>query len=388
MDNNLISRNLEQEQNEMRFDRLNINFARNFEVMRKIAIILSVLALIASSCGNKKVPFDYSTLPTEWTMLTEISDENFVVCEGEKEMLIIEENTLTRLYIAVGEQWRLEILEAYQVGETVIFNVKSSDGHKYELKFVWVNKEKGLAQWIFDESDFGTFVAEDKVSEYPKLAKCFADEEEYLPTVAVNPEDFVLSEEIVFTDELIPKKIVGDLNKDGKEDCVIITKQTKKEFASVENSFSKKVDRNRRGILIAFRKDDGWYEKVLAIPNCFLSENEDGGIYFAPELSVEILNGNLRVNYGHGRYGWWRYTFRYQNNNFELIGYDTEEMSSGRLERGISINFLAKKKQTKTYDEDENMIEEIWQNIEIKNLVKLTDIDFDEFSVSSCYTEK
>ena len=44
---------------------------------------------------------------------------------------------------------------------------------------------------------------------------------------------------------------------------------------------------------------------VLATKNydCFSSENEDGGVYFAPELDISIEKGNLYVHYGHGRYG-------------------------------------------------------------------------------------
>ena len=89
-------------------------------------------------------------------------------------------------------------------------------------------------------------------------------------------------------------------------------------------------------------------------------------------------------------------TFRYRNNNFELIGYDESNNRGPVTESLISINFLTKKKQTKTntnpdYDGDtdeEEEFEETWQDIVINNLVKLTDIkDFSEFSVSSCYTE-
>jgi hypothetical protein len=73
---------------------------------------------------------------------------------------------------------------------------------------------------------------------------------------------------------------------------------------------------------------------------CFESENEDGGVYFPPELWVEIKKGNLYIHYGHGRYGWWEYTFRYRNSDFELIGYDDEDFYS---RMATSINFPAKK---------------------------------------------
>jgi hypothetical protein len=202
------------------------------------------------------------------------------------------------------------------------------------------------------------------------------------------------SKNLVRSDETILEEIFGDLNNDGEDDCVIITKQTKKEAMSVKNQFDEEVDRNRRGIVIAFKEGE-YYNTILAIPDCFSSENEDGGVYFAPELSVEILKGNLKIHYGHGRYGWWQYLFRYRNNNFELIGYDGFSHRGPIMQNGVSINFLTKKQQTLTNtnldaeDESEEVIEETWQNITISNLVKLIDIkDFDEFSVSDYYTEK
>ena len=189
-----------------------------------------------------------------------------------------------------------------------------------------------------------------------------------------NPEDLVCS------DETILEKIFGDLNNDGEEDCVIITKQTKKDVASVRNQFDEKADRNRRGILIAF-KEGKYYHTFLTIPDCFSSENEDGGVYFAPDMGVGIEKGNLFVMYGHGRYGWWQYIFRYRNNNFELIGYDSSENRGPITEKITSINFLTKKKQTKINinpdpdpeSEEEEVFEETWQDIVISNRVKLID---------------
>jgi len=198
---------------------------------------------------------------------------------------------------------------------------------------------------------------------------------------AKNPEDLIRSDETVFG------KIFGDLNSDGDEDCVIITKQTKKDMIVEDGK-----DRNRRGLLIAFREKGEHYKTALAIPDCFSSENEDGGVYFPPELSLQIRRGNLIIHYAHGRYGWWQYVFRYRNNVFELIGYDVVEMFGPVLRKSESINFLTKKKQTKTNtnldgDEDDEIIEEIWECINIDKLVRLPDIkDFDDFFISKFYS--
>jgi hypothetical protein len=362
--------------------------------MKKTVIILSVFALIASSCGNKKVPFDYSTLPAQWTVLIHLEGEGegYAVCDEVEELIIIEGNTLTRLYPVAGAKWELEIVESYQAGDTIVLNVKDSEGkEKFDLKIVWLDKERGIAEWIDDYSPNNTFVTNENLSDFPKVRCGYNDEGlSYIDNIerkSKNPEDFVRSDEIIF------EKIFGDLNNDGKEDCVIITKQTRKN-AFVTDEYRGELDRNRRGIIIAFNEGE-YYHTVLTIPDCFPSENEDGGVYFAPELFVEILKGNLRIHYGHGRYGWWQYTFRYRNNDFELIGYDQSNNRGPVMESRISINFLTKKQQTLTNtnpeaeDESEEVTEETWQDIVINNLVKLTDIrDFSEFNVNSCYIAK
>ena len=131
---------------------------------------------------------------------------------------------------------------------------------------------------------------------------------------SMSPQDFVPDEFAVFD------KIFGDLNDDGQEDCIVITKGTDPNQVVLDEYFGE-MDRNRRGIIVLF-KDGNTYEQVAKNQSCFSSENEDGGVYFPPELSVEIKKGKLYVHYAHGRYGYWKYTFRYQENSFKLIGYD------------------------------------------------------------------
>jgi len=120
------------------------------------------------------------------------------------------------------------------------------------------------------------------------------------------------------------------------------------------------------------------YELALKNIDCFASENEDGGVYFAPELSLEINKGNLYVNYGHGRYGYWKYTFRYRNSDFYLIGYDNVE-GGAVIERETSINFLSKKKQVKVNTNEnaqggDEVFKETWTNITVTKLLKLREI--------------
>ena len=196
--------------------------------------------------------------------------------------------------------------------------------------------------------------------------------------------------------DFIPKgyklfeKISGDLNKDGLDDCVLIIKATRKD-GFVKNSFDKVVDRNRRGIIILFTEKNG-YKLASKNYNCFSSENEDGGNYYAPELWVEERKGNLYLRYCHGRYGYWEYCFRYQGSDFMLIGYEAYHDRGPVVLEKMSINFLTGVE----YDDeninadnfnddsdDDSEIDEVFKRTVVKlkkkPLMKLSEIeDFDE----------
>ena len=180
------------------------------------------------------------------------------------------------------------------------------------------------------------------------------------------------------------EKVNGDLNKDGIEDIVLIIKGTDKSKI-IKDKYRGELDRNRRGIIILFNKKDH-YELASKNYDCFSSENEDGGVYFPPELSVEIKKSNLCVHYGHGRYGFWWYTFRFQNSAFELIGYD-ESNGGVVIESETSINFLSRKKLekvnvNKNAEGGDEVFKQGWKNININRLIKLSEIvDFDEFQI-------
>ncbi len=195
-----------------------------------------------------------------------------------------------------------------------------------------------------------------------------------------NPTDFLPKGYVAF------EKIIGDLNKDGIEDCVLIIKETDKRKI-ITDEYRRQLDRNRRGVIVLFRKND-LYELAVKNYNCFSSENEDGGVYYAPELSIEIKNGILYINYEHGRYGYWRYTFRFQNSDFELIGYDKSENHGPVVYCKTSINFLTKKKLVKlNTNENAGIGEAIYktttEKIYIDRPLKLSEIgDFEELDMS------
>jgi hypothetical protein len=178
------------------------------------------------------------------------------------------------------------------------------------------------------------------------------------------------------------QEIKGDLNKDGSNDIVLIIKATKKEdFVKVDDDV---LDRNRRGLIVLLAKN-GSYKLALQNKTCFSSEFEEGGVYYAPELMVYIENAKLFVHYAHGRYGYWKYMFRLnENSDFDLIGYDASDNRGPVINNLTSINYLSGKKQIKTNTNNEaqsgeEIFEEKWENLESKKRVKLSEIiDFDD----------
>jgi len=185
---------------------------------------------------------------------------------------------------------------------------------------------------------------------------------------------------------VITEKYYGDLNKDKQEDCVLIVKGTDKENFVV-NRFDKKVDRNKRGIIILFKKGNN-YKLAAKNYECFLSENEDGGVYYPPELWIDFERGNLIIHFAHGRYGYWKYIFRHQDTHFKLIGYDSSNNHGPIINSETSINFLTKKKliRINTNENSEGgdeIFEEVWSKFSLEKLLNLSDIKtFDNLDLS------
>lgn len=199
---------------------------------------------------------------------------------------------------------------------------------------------------------------------------------------------------------LVPKgyvvyeEIYADVDKDNQDDCILIIKGADFKnvaYAEYRNCF---LDRNRRGIIIGLKRGDH-YKPVVKNYSCFSSENEDGGVYYAPELYLEVnAKKNLIIGYAHGRYGYWRYMFRYQNNRFEMIGYEEESNRGPQTLSKMSINFSTKKMCTSTNlsqnedYEDKNYVER-WENtwedlnnidlIDLQNIQDFDNISFDAF---------
>ena len=199
-----------------------------------------------------------------------------------------------------------------------------------------------------------------------------------------NPKDFVPNGFVIY------ETIYGDLNNDSIEDCVLVIKGADKSKV-ITDEIRGQLDRNRRGIIVLTKQADA-YKFLLMNDDCFASENEDGGVYYAPELSIEIKKCKLYVFYRHGRYGFWGYVFRYQNSDFELIGYSSSDNHGPIVEYETSINFSTKEKIVKVNtnlgaDPETEAGNEVFETtktkISVNKLFKLSEIkDFEQFELS------
>jgi hypothetical protein len=169
--------------------------------------------------------------------------------------------------------------------------------------------------------------------------------------------------------EVVSDYINGDLNKDGLEDVVLYIQNKRK--------------KNLYGIIIAFNKGGG-YEVALEKRNFFSYDDEDTHYAREPdEYAIGIEKGILTISTGGKSscctFEESSYKFRYQNGDFELIGYDrvVTVLTSGVIRTAESVNLLSKKMQIKTNkaanveDDDgaesgKEVFDEVWKNITVK----------------------
>jgi len=168
----------------------------------------------------------------------------------------------------------------------------------------------------------------------------------------------------------ILQEVKGDLNKDGLEDYAFVI-----------------AGKNSRGIVIAFNKGEE-YEKILENRNIFsYSENMSS-------TDVTIKKGVLWIVRNLSEYtapGPDNYTFRFQNSDFELIGYeDSRTFVRPDIQYKVSINLLSKKMQTTGREWGGGRItSEEWNDIVIKKPIKLREIsNLEDFDLMNYITVK
>ena len=187
----------------------------------------------------------------------------------------------------------------------------------------------------------------------------------------------------------------GDLNRDKLEDTVIvIEKEDKKNIKKNDGFGPEELNLNPRILLVLFKQKDGTY--ILASKNdkgFIKSEGNDNNPALMDTLDDIIIKNNvLKIvfNYFMSAGSWWTstnvYIFRFQNNVFELIGYESNAyMRNTGEEEGTSINFSTNKAKITTggniFEEKENNPKDEWRYLKFEKkyiLNEMTESTLDE----------
>ena len=194
------------------------------------------------------------------------------------------------------------------------------------------------------------------------------------------------------------KKILttnGDLNKDKLEDTVIvIEKEDKKNIKKNDGFGPEELNLNPRILLVLFKQKDGTYILESKNDKGFIkSEGNDDNPALMDTLDDIIIKNNvLKIvfNYFMSAGSWWTstnvYIFRFQNNVFELIGYESNAyMRNTGEEEGTSINFSTNKAKITTggniFEEKENNPKDEWRYLKFEKkyiLDEMTESTLDE----------
>lgn len=113
-----------------------------------------------------------------------------------------------------------------------------------------------------------------------------------------------------------------DLNKDEIEDIALIIEKEKNESEETPS----------RSLLIAFGKESDDYS-VSIISNKAILKSNEGGVWGDPLKDISIDRGSVVLNfYGGSNYRWYaKYRFRFQDNDWYLIGATLGSYNSGRV---------------------------------------------------------
>lgn len=162
-------------------------------------------------------------------------------------------------------------------------------------------------------------------------------------------------------------KVLGDLNKDNLEDKVIVTQDTIN-----QNSPYK--------LQIFFAQPNGEFKLIATSTKIIAPQypyGRDGYRTGDGFLDITIIKGIVSVNFGLLR-GHFEHKFRFQNGNFELIGFSsvssdghgTMYTTDFNLSTGIRIE------KTENYGEEDNEVpSNIKKKILIRPLPKIQDVE-------------
>ena len=168
---------------------------------------------------------------------------------------------------------------------------------------------------------------------------------------------------------------IGDLNNDGIKDLVLLAKPNFKDMMMTRDD-GYEYNFNPYILAIYFGQSNGIYRQWRQYDTLFEGDTE----WHTVEVDVEvtergILNISTNSFSSAGSYGnnLDKYTYRFQNGDFYMIGMETTEMQRNTGEMTtVSENYLTWKRQTIKDNAFEDVVKkETWSKLTKKPLEKL-----------------
>jgi hypothetical protein len=167
----------------------------------------------------------------------------------------------------------------------------------------------------------------------------------------------------------------GDLNKDGLEDAAIILQRI--DSVSIIRGDEDTVFTQPRILFIVFRDVANKQYKLIEQSNSFILKHDNTEME-EPYQELAIDNGVLEIGF-HIFYnmGSWSiinatYKFRYQDNNFVLIGADNSTFNRATHDfEDYSYNFLTKKRSLTKGNDNNGTKKTTWKTLNISALKTL-----------------
>ena len=172
---------------------------------------------------------------------------------------------------------------------------------------------------------------------------------------------------------------VGDLNGDGTDDLAFaVQNNDPNNFEANEGLGTDSINLNPRILAIYFKSADSVYHKHLQSNEFILLRDSPTMDEPFDGLTIQD-NGvlSIRFHFWYSAGSWYmsdhEYKFRYQNDHFELIGYESSSTHRGTMETTEhSINFLTKKMKVVATVLDEKAEEEQttvqWKDFQLDQL--------------------
>lgn len=204
---------------------------------------------------------------------------------------------------------------------------------------------------------------------------------ENFPQKAKSINDFVPKGWKILKDENGSNFIAkGDLNKDKLEDvAIIIEKNDKKNIKKNESLGPDELNLNPRILLVLFKEKNGTYTLAAKNDKGFIKSegNEETPTLMDTLSNISIKKNVLKITFNYFMSaGSWNtssdtYIFRFQNNVFELIGYESDSyMRNTGEEEKVSINFSTNKVKSTTggnmFEDAKDKPKDKWRNAEFE----------------------